>query len=99
MKSYYGIDDERLPDNPKPVLQQYDNYQIYDIHCVDINTQVYGSYSNYQYLYVSNGAIFIPEPPSILANNTIEQTSFLAVQVYHPVKILCDFNEIIQSYP
>jgi hypothetical protein len=33
----------------KPSLQQYDNYQIYDIHCIDI------AYA------VSNGAIIQPE--------------------------------------
>jgi hypothetical protein len=35
MPSYQGIDDEYLPLSPKPSLQQYDNYQIYDLVCVD----------------------------------------------------------------
>ncbi|MGL6343339.1 MAG: hypothetical protein ACRC80_29895 [Waterburya sp.] len=36
MASYLGVDDDRLPAIPKPSLQQYDNYQIYDIYCEDI---------------------------------------------------------------
>lgn len=36
MKVYLGIEDSYLPAIPKPSLQQYDNYQIYDMHCVDI---------------------------------------------------------------
>ena len=35
MTSYQGIEDDYLPVIPKPSLQQYDNYQIYDLICVD----------------------------------------------------------------
>jgi hypothetical protein len=35
MPSYLGCGDDYLPDIPTPSLQQYDNYQIYDIGCVD----------------------------------------------------------------
>lgn len=38
MTSYQGITDNRLPAVPKPSLQQYDNYQIYDLVCVDKST-------------------------------------------------------------
>jgi hypothetical protein len=34
--SYQGIQDEILPNTVKPSLQQYDNYQTYDICCVDV---------------------------------------------------------------
>lgn len=37
MPSYQGIEDEYLPPVVKPSLQQYDNYQIYDLVCVDIS--------------------------------------------------------------
>jgi hypothetical protein len=33
--NYQGIADDGLPPLPKPSLQQYDNYQIYDLVCVD----------------------------------------------------------------
>jgi hypothetical protein len=36
MPYYLGIDDNRLPAIPKPSLQQYDNYQIHDLYCIDI---------------------------------------------------------------
>lgn len=32
---YQGISDADLPNTPKPSLQPYDNYQIYDLICVD----------------------------------------------------------------
>jgi hypothetical protein len=35
MPNYQGVDDDYLPPIPKPSLQQYDNYQIYDLICVD----------------------------------------------------------------
>jgi hypothetical protein len=35
MTSYQGIEDNYLPSVPKPSLQQYDNYQIYDVVCID----------------------------------------------------------------
>ena len=35
MSSYHGISDDRLPLVSKPSLQQYDNYQIYDLVCID----------------------------------------------------------------
>ena len=34
--NYLGIEDEYLPTIPKPSLQQYDPYQIYDLYCRDI---------------------------------------------------------------
>ena len=33
--NYQGIEDDYLPLVPKPSLQQYDNYQIYDLVCID----------------------------------------------------------------
>lgn len=36
MSDYQGIEDEYLPPVVKPSLQQYDNYQIYDLYCTDI---------------------------------------------------------------
>jgi hypothetical protein len=33
--SAYLIDDNCAPKIPKPALQQYDNYQVYDLYCVD----------------------------------------------------------------
>jgi hypothetical protein len=33
--NYQGITDADLPSTTKPSLQQYDNYQIYDLICVD----------------------------------------------------------------
>lgn len=34
-RSYQGIEDNSLPLIPKPSLQQYDNFQTYDICCLD----------------------------------------------------------------
>lgn len=36
MSDYLGYSDDRLPPIPKPSLQQYDNYQIHDLYCRDI---------------------------------------------------------------
>lgn len=33
--NYHGINDNYLPTVPKLSSQQYDNYQIYDLVCVD----------------------------------------------------------------
>lgn len=33
--TYLNHSDDRLPPIPKESLQQYDNYQIYDLVCVD----------------------------------------------------------------
>lgn len=33
--SYQGIEDNSLPLIPKPSLQQYENFQIYHLVCVD----------------------------------------------------------------
>ena len=33
--NYQGIEDDSLPLIPKDSLQQYDNFQIYDICCID----------------------------------------------------------------
>jgi|GEM_PF-6043480 len=35
IESYQGIEDSYLPTDVKPSLQQYDNYQIYDIYLSD----------------------------------------------------------------
>lgn len=41
MPNYQGIQDSSLPQVHKASLQQYDNYQIYDIFCTDsIRTSV-----------------------------------------------------------
>jgi hypothetical protein len=35
MSNYQGINDSYLPTISKPSLQQYDNYQIYTLVCID----------------------------------------------------------------
>jgi hypothetical protein len=41
MPQYQGISDNSLPLIPKPSLQQYDNYQIYDVCCNDEIKETY----------------------------------------------------------
>lgn len=41
--SFYLQNDSYKPLTSKPSLQQYDNYQIYDISCVDIETSIVNS--------------------------------------------------------
>lgn len=42
----YLINDDYRPSNPKPHLQQYDNYQIYDLYCEDILNSFNGAIAN-----------------------------------------------------
>ena len=46
----YMTEDVYAPETLKPSLQQYDNYQIYDLYCEDITFQVAssvdGNYAN-----------------------------------------------------
>ena len=37
--STYLVNDSYRPPVPKRSLQQYDNYQIYDLHCIDITSE------------------------------------------------------------
>lgn len=41
--SDYLVGDIYAPTIPKPSLQQYDNYQIYSIACVDVSYKGYSS--------------------------------------------------------
>lgn len=36
MANYLGLTDDYLPSSSKPSLQQYDNYQIHSLYCVDV---------------------------------------------------------------
>lgn len=40
MGNYQGIEDELVPLYPNLYLQQYDNYEIHDFYCDDINYSV-----------------------------------------------------------
>jgi hypothetical protein len=83
--STYLIDDNYAPTIPKPALQQYDNYQIYDLYCVDRPISIVDGYDFEAYKYVT--------PSS--SNNSMQ--SWLAVQRYSPDRITLDFEAIVQD--
>jgi hypothetical protein len=75
-------DDSYRPTNPKPELQQWDNYQINDLYCDDI-----------EYSPVTVLGQVISAPSSVIFNNflAVERTSIRA-------KIECDFELIANNY-
>jgi hypothetical protein len=83
MISDYLPDDEYKPLNPKPGLQQYDNYQIYDMYCIDIN---------YRRIETDGSKQKAEDVPK-------KRLCWLAVQSYSPSIINCDFNAIVKNYP
>ncbi len=79
-----SANDTYRPPISKPSLQQYDNYQIYDIYCFDVvsNTKVINSISG----------------ETNTVSNQLKQ-GFIAVQAYSPdAPILCDFSTIAEQY-
>jgi hypothetical protein len=85
--SEYMTNDPYAPLVPKPELQQYDNYQIHDLYCVDI------VYTNSYIGSISNNTI---HPPNLFR-------SWIAVEVYRNPRQFdylpyTDFNLIAQTY-
>lgn len=80
MTSYQGIEDNYLPTDSKPSLQQYDNYQIHDLYCEDIIYQAI------------EGTSFVPDPVRNRRFLAVERVSphgsiecnFEAIATAHP---------------
>jgi hypothetical protein len=67
----------------KPSLAQWDNYQIHNLYCVDIQKQeitTVGTTAN-------------------TVDSTIAFKSFLAVQAYSFKDIPCNLDAIVRAYP
>jgi hypothetical protein len=84
--STYLVDDNCAPKSSKPALQQYDNYQIYDLYCVDRPVSIVDGYDAEAYRYIT---------PS--TDQGLMQ-SWLAVQRYSPDRITLDFESIIKNH-
>jgi hypothetical protein len=108
MPSYLNINDDYLPAVPKPSLQQYDNYQIYDIVCVDrsyaTNTKEYYQ-TGYRGLLtvvnpVTHVASLVPYNPIEITNSNseIRSGSWLAIQAFSPSKIRINFLDYVNTY-
>ncbi|WP_309732419.1 hypothetical protein [Chamaesiphon sp. OTE_75_metabat_556] len=82
----YLVDDNCAPTSPKPALQQYDNYQIYDLYCVDRPVSIVEGYDFEAYRHL------VPSTHKGLMQ------SWLAVQRYSPDRITLDFESIIQAH-
>jgi hypothetical protein len=82
----YLVDDDCAPTSPKRALRQYDNYQIYDLYCVDRPVSIVEGYDFEAYREVA---------PS--TDRGLMQ-SWLAVQRYNPDRITLDFESIIQAH-
>jgi hypothetical protein len=81
----YLPDDNYKPVTPKPSLQQYDNYQIYDSYCTDIS-----------YLFNTDDPDLML---NINRYPTDLDISRLFVQRFSVSKILCNFEAIAIAYP
>jgi hypothetical protein len=87
--NFYLNDDKYKPVTPLPSLQQYDNYQIYSLYCVDTNVASTRTES------ITGGGTYTSS-----SNGSNQKNSFIAVQTYNVYsKIPCDFRSIIQTYP
>ncbi len=84
--SAYLIDDNCAPEIPKPALQQYDPYQVYDLYCVDRPFEIIDGYD------YETWERFTPS-----TNKGLMQ-SWLAVQRYSPDSITLDFESIINAH-
>jgi hypothetical protein len=84
--STYLIDDNCAPKIPKPALQQYDNYQVYDLYCVDRPFEIVDGHD------WEIGESLIP------ATDKGWMQSWLAVQRYSPDPITLDFELIINAH-
>ncbi len=80
--TYLGHSDQDLPSIPKPSLQQYDNYQIYDMVCVDVA---------YEMRRQSDNSV-------IDNNLVMPKSSWMAIQAFSPYDRECDFIEIANTY-
>jgi hypothetical protein len=68
---YLPDDDPTVPLIPKPRLQQYDNYQIYHVMCVDVQSTVSninGQVTNVSDLNISPLAVQAYSPHLITCN-------------------------------
>jgi hypothetical protein len=73
----------------KEELAQYDNYQIYNLYCIDLDVEV-----KVQKLY--------PGHPEYLVTNTTKPVLLncaLAVQAVDPRSIDFSFDQLVQQYP
>lgn len=94
----YLPDDLYKPPVPRAALQQYDNYQIYSLFCVDVIYEVTKSIASRTY-FSSTGF-----GPLNTTTTTQQQPSdfedWVAVQKYSPMgKIACNFDAIVGAYP
>jgi hypothetical protein len=92
--------DPFAPTVPNPALQQYDNYQIYNIYCTD--RPVEEELIERKIVCLTNASPLKGDTgvslTKIVGGNEGVKQSFLAVQAYNPTPITVDFHSIIESH-
>jgi hypothetical protein len=97
--STYLVGDSYAPAIPKLSLQQYDNYQIYDLYCLDKIANVNANIWKQQRLF-ETGGYFLDS--YVLTNSdgvqTLKISNYLAVQRYSPHPIYLDFESLVNAH-
>jgi hypothetical protein len=82
--SVYMADDPYTPSISKPELQQWDNYQIHDLYCIDVI-----------YEPITISGVTISPPPSLILKSFLAVEVYHPSSVLTPV----DFTLIAKLYP
>jgi hypothetical protein len=98
--SSYLIGDPYAPPIPKEELAGYDNYQIYDLYCLDRVFDVFRSQWAPQQVYVSYYSYdtFLTKAAYQINNEVWAATELLAVQRYDVSTISFDFEALAKRY-
>jgi hypothetical protein len=104
----YLINDLYKPQTSKPSLQQYDNYQIYTLVCIDrvfanTKTEYYPSTAaGLQPVYdpVNHTYALVPLSTPVITNstNSTKKLNWLAIQSFSPVGINVNFLNYVNQY-
>jgi hypothetical protein len=102
--SSYLVDDLYAPLTPKPSLQQYDNYQTYDVYCLDYVKSSSRRYWDSRRYYIYNGGRvvlyndFFVESIENIGFTEIPSNVYLAVSKYLPQIPTFDFRQLINKH-
>ncbi len=93
---YLGIEDNTLPITPKPSLQQYDNYQIYTLVCID---RIYQTISTDYYTLTPVSLTQLAQPYTTTTIHVNEQNDWVAIQSFSiHGKPKTDFLNYVNQY-
>jgi hypothetical protein len=97
--------DSYAPIIPKLSLQQWDNYSIYSLACINTNNLKITTTYNYQKslgrFTVVKGKFFLMSPSTTVSSSTeveAKLSKFIAYQAHHLRSIPVDFRQYIETY-